>query len=99
MYPNSLILRICMTEKPFIHSQAFTDLEANFMFQDDLAKNLLKLINKKGILNVGGKTQTVYEFAKKFNTNINKISAKKLYGKKYPLNQSMNVSKYTKIKK
>jgi dTDP-4-dehydrorhamnose reductase len=99
MYPNSLILRICMTEKPFIHSQAFTDLEANFMFQDDLAKNLLKLINKKGILNVGGKTQTVYKFAKKFNTNINKISAKKLYGKKYPLNQSMNVSKYTKIKK
>ena len=99
MYPNSLILRICMTEKPFLHNQAFTDLEANFMFQDDLAKNLLKLINKKGVLNIGGKTQTVYEFAKKFNNNITKLSAKKLYGKKYPLNQSMNVSKYTKIKK
>ena len=99
MYPNSLILRICMTEKPFIHNQAFTDLEANFMFQDDLAKNLIKLIHKKGVLNIGGKTQTVYDFAKKFNNNINKISAKKLYGKKYPLNQSMNVSKYTKIKK
>tara|TARA_B110000238_G_scaffold138332_1_gene149072 strand:- start:191 stop:910 length:720 start_codon:yes stop_codon:yes gene_type:complete len=99
MYPNSLILRICMTEKPFIHKQAFTDLKTNFLFQDDLAKNLLKLINKKGILNIGGKIQTVYEFAKKFNPNIKKISAKKLYGKKYPLNQSMNVSKYTKIKK
>ncbi len=99
MYSNSLILRICMTEKPFTHTQAFTDLKANFIYQDDLAKNLLKLINKKGILNVGGKTQSVYEFAKKFNINIKKISAKKLYGKKYPLNQSMNVSKYTKIKK
>jgi dTDP-4-dehydrorhamnose reductase len=99
MYSNSLILRICMTERPFVHKQAFIDLKTNFLFQDDLAKNLLKLINKKGILNIGGKIQTVYEFAKKFNPNIKKISAKRLYGKKYPLNQSMNVSKYTKIKK
>ena len=88
-----------MTENPFVHKQAFIDLKTNFLFQDDLAKNLLKLINKKGILNIGGKIQTVYEFAKKFNPNIKKISAKRLYGKKYPLNQSMNVSKYTKIKK
>jgi dTDP-4-dehydrorhamnose reductase len=99
MYSNSLILRICMTEKPFVHTKAFTDLKTNFMFQNDLAINLLKLINKKGVLNIGGKKQSVYEFAKKFNININKISAKRLYGKKYPLNQSMNVSKYTKIKK
>ena len=65
----------------------------------ELSKNLLKLIDKKGILNIGGKIQTVYHFAKKFNKNIKKISAKKLYGKKYPLNQSMNVRKYIKIKK
>ena len=65
MYPNSLILRICMTEKPFVHKQAFTDLKTNFMFHDDLSKNLLKLINKKGIINIGGEIQTVYHFAKK----------------------------------
>ena len=99
MYPNSLILRICMTEKPFVHKQAFTDLKTNFMFHEDLSKNLLGLIDKKGILNIGGKIQTVYHFAKKINKNIKKISAKKLYGKKYPLNQSMNVLKYTKINK
>lgn len=98
MYPNSLILRICMTEKPFVHKQAFTDLKTNFMFHDQLSKNLLNLIDKKGILNIGGKIQTVYNFAKKFNKKIKKISAKKLYGKKYPLNQSMNVRKYIKIK-
>jgi dTDP-4-dehydrorhamnose reductase len=97
MYSNSLILRICMTEKPFTHKQAFSDLKTNFMFHENLAKNLLKLINKKGVLNIGGKIQTVHEFAKKFNNNIKKISAKKLYGKKYPLNQSMNVSKYRTI--
>ena len=49
MYKNSLILRICMTEKPFVHKQAFDDVEMNFMFHEDLARNLLKLINKKGI--------------------------------------------------
>lgn len=99
MYPNSLILRICMTEKPFVHKQAFTDLKTNFMFHDELSKNLLKLINKKGIWNIGGEIQTVYHFAKRFNKKIKKISAKKLYGKKYPLNQSMNVRKFKKIKK
>ena len=99
MYPNSLILRICMTEKPFVHKQAFTDLKTNFMFHDDLSKNLLNLIDKKGILNIGDKIQTVYRFAKKFNQKIKKISAKKLYGKKYPLNQSMNIQNFKKIKK
>ena len=32
MYKNSLILRICMTEKPFIHKHAFSDVEMNFIF-------------------------------------------------------------------
>ena len=48
MYENSLILRICMTEKPFIHKKAFSDVEMNFMFHESLAKNLLSLIDKKG---------------------------------------------------
>ena len=33
MYNNSLILRICMTEKPFIHKEAFSDVEMNFIFR------------------------------------------------------------------
>ena len=40
MYKNSLILRISMTEKPFIHKEAFNDVEMNFMYHEDLAKNL-----------------------------------------------------------
>lgn len=97
MYSNSLILRICMTEKPFVHNQAFIDVETNFMFHDIFANNLLKLINLKGILNVGGDKKTVYKFVKKYNKNIKKISAKKLYGNNYPLKQSMNINAYKKL--
>ncbi len=97
MYKNSLILRICMSEKPFIHKKAFNDVETNFMYHEDFAKHLLKLINKKGIINVGGPKQIVFNFAKKTNPLVKPVSAKKILGKKFPLKQSMNISKYLKI--
>ena len=99
MYKNSLILRICMTEKPFVHKKAFKDVVMNFMYHEELAKNLLKLINKRGIINIGGTKQTVYNFAKKSNSKVKPVSAKKTLGNKFPLNQSMNISKYLKITK
>lgn len=97
MYSNSLILRICMTEKPFLHKKVFTDVETNFMFHETFAKDLLKLINYNGIINVGGKTKTVFKFAHEISKDIKKISAKKLFGKKYPLKQSMNIKLYKKL--
>ena len=97
MYKNSLILRICMSEKPFIHKKAFSDVETNFMYHEDFAKNLLKLIDKKGIINVGGPKQIVFNFAKKTNPLVKPVSAKKVLGKKFPLKQSMNINKYLKI--
>ena len=30
MYKNSLIVRACMTEKPFTHKSAFTNVKTNF---------------------------------------------------------------------
>ena len=97
MYHNSLILRVCMTEKPFIHNKAFYDFITNFIFHEDIAKYLFKLINKKGVINVGGKIQSVYSFAKKYDPKIKKISAKKILGRKYPLNPSMNINVLKKI--
>ena len=99
MYNNSLILRICMTEKPFVHKKAFCDFTTNFIFHENVAKILFKLINKKGIINVGGKPQTVYKFVKSFDPKIKKIYAKKILGPKYPLNPSMNIQKLKKILK
>ena len=97
MYRNSLILRVCMTEKPFVHNKAFGDFITNFIFHEEIAKYLFKLINKKGVINVGGKIQSVYKFVKKYNPEIKKISAKKILGQKYPLNPSMNINKLKKI--
>ena len=97
MYKNSLILRVCMTEKPFVHKKAFSDFITNFIFHDEIAKILFKLLNKRGIINLGGKSQSVYKFAKKFDPKIKKIYARKMIGPKYPLNPSMNILKLKKI--
>tara|TARA_B100000029_G_scaffold390422_1_gene387217 strand:- start:811 stop:1521 length:711 start_codon:yes stop_codon:yes gene_type:complete len=97
MYKNSLILRISMTEKPFIHKEAFNDVEMNFMYHEQLAKNLLKLINHKGIINVGGFKKTVYDFAKKDNPNVKPVTSKKILGKQFPRKQTMNLKRYHKI--
>ena len=77
MYRNSLILRVSMTEKPFVHKKAFCDFTTNFIFHEDIIKILFKLINKKGIINVGGKAQTVYRFVKNYNPKIKKFMLKK----------------------
>jgi len=97
LYKKSLILRLCMTEKPFVHKKAFNDVEMNFMFHEDVAKNLLKLIDYKGIINIGGPKKVVFNFAKKTNNKILPMSAKKKFGKKFPTKQTMNLDKYKKI--
>jgi dTDP-4-dehydrorhamnose reductase len=93
LYKKSLILRIMMCEKPFIHDHAFYDVKTNFMFHDEVAKIIPKILDKKGVINVGGKIQSVFNFAKKTKKNIIKSSGKKIF----PPNPSMNVSKLKKI--
>ena len=96
LYKNSLILRICMTEKPFMYKYAYTNLKTNFMFHEDLAKVFFKLINKKGVINIGGPAQSVHNFAKKYNKKIRKKVLKKTKNC-LPLNSTMSVVKFRKI--
>ena len=93
MYKNSLILRVCMTEEPFIHKKAFSNIKTNFIFYKEVANILFKILNLKGILNIGGKIQSPFNFGKKYNKNIKKILAKK----NFPVNPSMNISKLKKV--
>ena len=93
MYKNSLIIRACMTEKPFIHEFAFDNVKSNFIFHDDFAKIFLKLINKKGTFNVGGRSRSIYSFAKQ---NNKKVKRTKSYGQ-LPRKMDMNLNKLKKI--
>ena len=86
-----------MAEKPFIHKEAFSDVKTNFIYHEEIADMLLKLIHHKGIINVGGAIKSVYDFAKILNPKIKKISAKKTMFNKFPLNPSMNITKLKKI--
>ena len=97
MYNNSLIIRLCMTEKPFIHKYAFNDLITNFIFHEDVVKIFPKILKLKGIINIGGKSQSVFSFVKKYNKNIKGIKHSKLLKSKIPLNHSMNLGRLNKI--
>ncbi len=97
LYKNSLILRTSVTEKPFVHKEAFYDFKTNFIFHEDLVKKILKIIDYKGIVNIGGKSQSVYNFAKKYNSKIKKISIKKILGKNAACNVSMNLKLFNKL--
>jgi len=97
MYKNSLIFRVCMTEKPFTHKEAFTNVKLNFIFHEELANILVKVLNKKGIINIGGPTKTVYNFAKKYNKKIKKKINDTKSNLAFPPNCSMNLSKLKKM--
>ena len=99
LYKNSLILRVCMTEKPFIHKEAFANVKTSFAYHDTIANFLFKILDQKGIINIGGKAQYIYDFAKKNNKNVNKIYLRKNSNIGMPFDSSMNLSKLNKILK
>ena len=99
LYENSLILRVCMTQKPFVHKKAFADVKTSFIYHDEVAQIIFKLLNKKGIINIGGKPKYVYDFAKKDNPIIKKIFLTKHLKFGMPINSSMNIDKLKKILK
>ena len=99
LYKNSLILRVCMTEKPFVHNKAFANVKTSFMYHEEVAKILFKLLNKKGIINLGGKSQYIFNFVKKDKKNVKKIFLKKTKNLGMPFDSSININKLKKILK
>ena len=97
LYKNSLILRVSMTEKPFVHKKAFTNVKTSFIYHEDVAKILFKILSRKGILNIGGKAQYIFNFAFKENKNIKKMYLKKNNKTGIPFDSSLNITKLKKI--
>ena len=54
LYKNSLILRLCMTDFPFIHKKAIKGAVSSFIFNKAVSKLIPYLLDKSGIINIGG---------------------------------------------
>lgn len=93
IYKNSLILRLGMIEHPFPHDTAFTNMIKSCMYNHEIAKITLQLLDKFGVINVGGPAQSVYDFVMKDNPNV-------FMGMLFPLKNSdtsMNTNKMDRI--
>ena len=92
MYKKSLILRICMTDFPFIHKKAIQGAYSSFIYNKTVAKIIPYLLEEKGVLNVGGKKREIFEFAKNFsNKKILKVSINNIQD--FPKDSSVNINK------
>ena len=98
MYKNSLILRIAMSERPWIHPEAFINVKTNFLYHDEVIKILPKILDKKGIINIGGNDKSIYNFAKKTNPKVKKsLYSNQLSKVKMQKDSSININKLKKI--
>ena len=89
-----------MTEKPFTHKFAFTNVKSNFIFHDEFAKIFIRLLPFKGIINIGGKRCSIYKFALKTNKKVlpMKYVSNKITSKLMP-DTSVNINKLKSILK
>ncbi len=95
---NSLILRLCITDFPFVHKKAIKGAISSFIYNKSVSKIIPYLLDEKGIINVGGKKRDIFDFAKKFSdSKILPINLKKI--KKFPKNSSININRFKKILK
>tara|TARA_B100000900_G_C20558372_1_gene707778 strand:+ start:736 stop:1464 length:729 start_codon:yes stop_codon:yes gene_type:complete len=97
MLKNSLILRLSITDYPFNYKKAIKNAYSSLIFNKDFAKVFVYLIDKKGIINIGGKRQSIYDFAKKSIPNIKSIVATKKNN--FPYDSSLNIDKFKRILK
>ena len=97
MYDNHLILRLAMNKKPFPHPKALADMKKSLMWIDDVAKVIPQLLDESGIVNVGGKSQTVFDFVKEFNPDVDKIYLSDIGDVNMATDCSMDTTKLNEI--
>ena len=97
MYDNHLILRLAMNRKPFPHPKALIDMRKSLMYIEDAADVTLQLLDETGIINVGGKSQSVYDFVKETNPNIKPITLSEISDVNMATDCSMDTTKMNKV--
>lgn len=97
LYENSLILRMAMTPYPFSHKSALVDCQKSSIYIPDAAKICLEVLGEKGIINVGGNPQSIYDFAKELYPETGKISLSDISDVKIAKNCTVNTSRLRSI--
>jgi len=88
LHDNHLIVRLAMVEYPFPYEAAFDNVYKSCIWSDEVPKKILKLIDVVGTINLGGKPQSIYNFAKERYPNLKRIQANKELVKNTTLNTS-----------
>lgn len=96
---NYLILRIFMTQRPFAHKEAYCDIKTNLIYHNEVAKLIPFIINENGIINIGGKQQSVFKFAKLSNNKVKKVFAKRILKSNFYPKQVLSIQKLKKLLK
>ena len=86
-----------MTERPFTHPKALVDSQKNLLYIDEAASICLKLLDEKGIINVGGPKTTPFDFVKTERPDIEKIYIKDISDVKMARDSSMNLNKLKRV--
>ncbi len=98
IYKNSLILRVAMIERPWTYNYAYNNVKSNYLYHDEVAKLLPKLLSKKGIINIGSNSNSIVKFARRTKKNVKTARFfQKKNEPKTPINSSMNISNLKKI--
>jgi dTDP-4-dehydrorhamnose reductase len=72
-------------------------MKKSLMYVGEAAEITLKLLDKKGTVNIGGKSQSVYEFVKKSNPNVGKVYLSDINDVNMAKDCSMNTSKMKEL--
>ena len=88
-----LILRACLCDYPFPHPSALIDVKKSLIYHHEAAPLIFNLLDENGIINIGGISQSVFDFAKNTNPNIQAIRSRDIKDVMIAPNTSMNTQK------
>lgn len=100
MYDKSLIVRTTFGPNVFPYEKAFTDQWTSRESVSVIAEKISRLIDKKltGVIHVGGKRRTVFEYAKSLNetSDIEELSINDV-NFAVPVDTSLNCDRYDRL--
>jgi dTDP-4-dehydrorhamnose reductase len=100
LYDNSLVIRTSFGPDVFPYEKAFTDQWTSRESVSVVARKIAKLMesNVSGVIHVGGRRRTVFEYAKSLDAKkeIKELSVKEV-SFKVPVDTSLNCERYNRL--